>query len=56
MIPSNPAHYDVIGAFDQADEIDWKQGAGIKKGDTVYLYVGAPVSAILFKCLVIVGV
>ena len=26
--------------------------AGIKKGDTVFMYVGAPVSAILYKCLV----
>lgn len=52
IIPSNPKYYDVIGAFDAADEINWKQGAGIRKGDTVYLYVGAPVSAILYKCLV----
>ena len=26
--------------------------ARIKKGDTVFLYVGAPVSAILYKCRV----
>ena len=52
IIPSNPKYYDVIGAFDAADEINWKQGAGIRKGDTVYLYVGAPVSAILYKCIV----
>ena len=29
-----------------------KQGAGIRKGDTVFMYVGAPVSAILYKCKV----
>lgn len=52
IVPSNPAYYDVIGAFERADLIDWKQGKGIRKGDTVYLYVGAPVSAILYKCLV----
>lgn len=52
IIPSNPAYYDVIGAFEEADLIDWKQGKGIRTGDTVYLYVGAPVSAILYKCLV----
>ncbi len=52
IIPSNPAYYDVIHAFDDAEEIDWKQGAGIKKGDTVFLYVGSPVSAILYKCKV----
>lgn len=52
IIPSNPKYYDIIHAFDETDEIVWKQGAGIRKGDTVYLYVGAPVSAILYKCLV----
>ena len=52
IIPSNPRYYDIIHAFDSTDTIDWKQGAGIRKGDTVFLYVGAPVSAILYKCLV----
>ena len=32
--------------------IDWKQGSGIKTGDTVFLYVAAPVSAILYQCRV----
>ena len=41
-----------LNNFDASDEIDWKQGAGIIKGDTVYMYVGAPVSAILYKCKV----
>ncbi|MCR5323680.1 MAG: MmcQ/YjbR family DNA-binding protein [Lachnospiraceae bacterium] len=53
IIPSNPKYYDIVHAFDDADEIDWKQGNGIKKDDTVFLYVGAPVSAILYKCRVI---
>ena len=52
IIPSNPKYYDIVHAFDDTDIIDWKQGAGIKKGDTVFLYVGAPVSAILYKCRV----
>ena len=52
IIPSNPKYYDVIQAFEDAEEIDWKQGRGIKTGDTVFLYVGAPVSAILYKCQV----
>ena len=30
----------------------WKQGKGIKAGDTAFMYVAAPVSAILYKCLV----
>ena len=53
VVPANPKYYDVIGAFEKEEEIDWKQGNGIRVGDTVFLYVGSPVSAILFKCLVI---
>ena len=52
IIPANPKYYDIEQAFENADEIEWKQGAGIKKGDTVYIYVAAPVSAILYKCRV----
>lgn len=52
IIPANPKYYDIIHAFDDADEINWKQGSGIKAGDTVYMYVGSPVSAILYKCKV----
>ena len=52
IVPANPKYYDVVRAFDEAEEIDWKQGAGIKKGDTVFLYVAAPVSAVLFRCVV----
>lgn len=53
LIPSNPKYYDIIHAFDDADTIDWKQGAGIIKNDIVYIYVGAPVSAIMYRCKVL---
>lgn len=53
LIPSNPKYYDIVHAFDDTDTIDWKQGKGIKKNDTIFMYVGAPVSAILYKCKVI---
>ena len=52
IIPSNPKYYDIIHAFDDTDVINWKQGAGIRQGDTVFMYVGAPVSAVLYKCKV----
>ncbi|ERL22335.1 hypothetical protein HMPREF1986_00599 [Oribacterium sp. oral taxon 078 str. F0263] len=52
IIPVNPKYYDIEHAFDDTDTIDWKQGAGIRKGDTVYMYVAAPVSTILYKCKV----
>lgn len=53
IIPANPKYYDIVHAFDNADVIDWKQGNGIRKGDIVFMYVGAPVSAIMYKCKVI---
>ena len=52
IIPSNPKYYDSVHAFDNMDEINWKQGKGIKVGDIVFMYVGAPVSAILYRCVV----
>ena len=52
IVPSNPKYYDVQAAFKESKEINWKQGKGIKTGDTVFLYVGAPISAILYKCRV----
>ena len=53
IIPANPKYYDIASAFDNSDVIEWKQGAGIKKGDTVFIYAAAPVSAILYKCKVV---
>ena len=50
IIPANPKYYDIMHAFDDTDTINWKQGAGIKKGDTVFMYVGAPVSVVMYKC------
>lgn len=58
VIPSNVKIYDVINMFDK-DEIRkgsktsyWTQSKGIKKGDTVYIYVGSPYSSIMFKTTV----
>lgn len=53
IIPANPKYYDIVHAFDDTDEIRWKQGSGIKAGDTVYMYVAAPVSAVLYQCKVL---
>lgn len=52
IVPANPKYYDIEHAFDHTDQIQWKQGRGIKKGDTVFLYAAAPISAILYKCKV----
>lgn len=52
IIPSNPKFYDILHAFDSAETIQWKQSGNMKAGDTVFMYVAAPVSAILYKCRV----
>ena len=52
IIPANPKYYDIEHAFDYAKIIDWKQSSSVKVGDTVFMYVAAPVSAILYKCKV----
>lgn len=53
IIPCNLDYYDVIGAFKHLKKVDWKQSAtSIQPGDVVYIYVGKPIKAILYKCTV----
>ena len=37
-------------AFAAQDTIRWKQSSRVAVGDTIYLYVAAPVSSILYQC------
>ena len=53
IIPANPKYFDICSRFDNSDINNWKQGAGVKKGDIVYMYVGAPNSALMYKCQVL---
>ncbi len=51
LIPANPKYYDIVGAFDESDEIIWKQGSKkMREGDIAYMYVAVPYSAILYRC------
>lgn len=50
IVPANPKYYDIENAFAVSDTILWKQSSGIIVGDIIYLYVGAPVSALLYRC------
>lgn len=50
IVPANPKYYDVIQAFEEKDIIDWKQSSDVRVGDTIYMYVGAPYSALMYKC------
>ena len=53
IVPVNPKYYDIEKAFSGSDEILWKQSNTILAGDTVYLYITAPVSAIAYACRVL---
>ena len=51
IVPANQRYYDVLNAFLNTQEITWKQSSDIKVNDIVYLYVAAPYSSILYKCV-----
>ncbi len=50
IIPANPKYYDIVREFDTYPVAEWKQSSDISVGDTVYMYVGAPYSAVLYCC------
>lgn len=52
LIPSNLKYYDLIKAFNATDTLAWHYHVDIQVGDCVYMYVTAPSSAILYKCVV----
>lgn len=52
LVPANPKFFDIEAAFAKQKEIIWKQSSDLQVGDTAYMYVGAPISAVLYKCAV----
>lgn len=53
LVPANPAYFDIDAAFAADDVLTWKQSCSVRPGDTVFLYVGAPVSAVRYQCRVV---
>ncbi len=53
IVPSNPKYYDIRRHFRINHISDWKQSVNAQPGDIVYIYSGAPDSAILFKTVVV---
>lgn len=51
LIPAHPKYYDIVSGFREQAVHSWKQSAAVHAGDMVYIYVGAPVSAILYRCV-----
>ena len=52
LIPANPRYYDLAAALAASPDKSflWKQSSPVKVGDTVYIYVAAPVSGICYQC------
>lgn len=50
IVPANPKYYDVISHFEKQKTITWKQPVNVGVGDILYIYIGSPYSAILFRC------
>ena len=51
LIPAAPAMYDVEQDFRRDGAIIWKQTSDVIVGDTVYIYMAAPISAIMYRCV-----
>ena len=52
-MPCNPAKYDIFGAFNEFETLEWSQNTRMEEGDIVYLYVGNEYGSIMFKCEVV---
>ena len=54
IIPCNPRYFDIVGAYEALRTIDWRQWVkNIEPGDIVYIYVGKPFQAIMYKTRVV---
>lgn len=55
LVASNGRTFNSDAAFASQEKLDWSEtrSAGIKVGDTVYLYGTAPISALTHECLVV---
>ena len=49
MIPSNPHFFDLDGCFKKYGAVYWTQHFNFLAGDSAYIYVTSPKSAILYK-------
>lgn len=49
LVPANPKYYDIRKAFAESNTILWKQSNSVIVGDTIYLYLTAPFSCVLYK-------
>ncbi len=52
LAPINPKSYDIVKEIKKGDTFLLKQRGNVIVGDTVYVYVAAPYSAVKYKCSV----
>lgn len=52
MIPANPKYFDIKGCLDKHRCVYWRQHFNFQTGDTVYIYITNPDSAVKYKCIV----
>lgn len=52
LFPCNLGKYDILGSFLKNGFVDYGTNLNITEGDEVYIYTGAPYSAIFLKCRV----
>lgn len=52
IFPCNLFKYDILGSFLKNGFVDYGTNLNVVEGDDVYIYSGAPYSAILLKCRV----
>ena len=52
LFPCNLSKYDILGSFLKNGFVDYGTNLNITEGDEVFIYTGAPYSAIFLKCRV----
>lgn len=50
LFPCNLDKYDILGSFLKNGFVDYGTNLNINEGDEVFIYTGAPYSAIFLKC------
>ena len=50
IVPANYKYWDVEKHFGEDPVQLWKQTSAVHPGDTVFMYIGAPVSAVWCRC------
>jgi len=50
LFPCNLSKYDILGSFLKNGFVDYGTNLNVTEGDEVFIYTGAPYSAIFLKC------